>query len=281
MYEFDKPKGLKENVEKARKIESHLRLPTLPVGVKFFKESDSIPDIEYYDPDFGGTFCQFVTYSRSERCEPLRKNYLIKKDSITCPFAPGILGFEEWTGHLASGEHMEGVHFESAEAAKRAQASVPRIEGYYDVQAIMVGPLMDFMITPDVITFAAIPGMTNKIFDGQMWNSGNPKQITYYNMAGICAGGAVRAYRSNDLFLSFPCHGGRRIGMFTDSELFIALDNSFFDEWILGMEKSYVSGHAFPVGHMLRPNPPHPPHYKILEWPDKVVPLKQWLEENE
>jgi uncharacterized protein (DUF169 family) len=175
---------------------------------------------------------------------------------------------------------MGGVHFDSAEAARRSQEGLPRLEPF-TVQAILVGPLQDLTVEPDVIGFAIIPGMSNKIFDGTMWNTGTPKQIPYYNICGICGTGVAQAYKNRDLFIVFPCHGGRRIGLFTDTELFTALNTDFFDEWILGMEKSFATGHSFPVGHMLRPNPPLPPHYKILEWPDKIVLYSEWEKEQE
>jgi uncharacterized protein (DUF169 family) len=205
---------------------------------------------------------------------------MVTRQAITCPFSPGVLGFEKWTGHIATGEHMGGVHFENAEAARRSQEGIPRLEPF-DTKAVLVGPLMDLTVEPDVICFAIIPGMSNKVLDGQMWKTGKPKEIKCYNVCGICGEGVAQAYNEKDLFIAFPCHGGRRIGLFTDTELFVALNTGFFDDWILGMEKSYVSGHSFPVGHMLRPNPPLPPHFKILSWPDKVVPLSEWVEEQE
>ena len=277
MYDFEKPRGLAENIEKARKIESHLRIPTLPVGIKFFKKGEELPENIGERPDFAGTFCQFVSYSRFERCQ-IRKNYLIERQAITCPFAPGVLGFEEWTGHIASGEHFGGVHFETAEAARKSQQGLPKVKPF-TIHAILVGPLMDLGVEPDVISFAICPGMSNKVLDGQMWNTGEPYTMTYYNMCGVCGTGVVQAYKNRNLFLGFPCHGARRMALFRDAELFVALNSGFFDEWILGMEKSYASGHSFPVGHMLRPDPPLPPHFKILEWPDKIIPLSEWKRE--
>ena len=279
MDDFERPRGTEENLARARKIESHLRLPTLPVGIKIYKNEDSVPEGVGEEPDFAGTFCQFVSYSRFERCQ-IRKNYLLKRKAITCPFSPGVLGFEDWTGHIATGEHMGGVHFESAEAARRSQEGLSRLEPF-TVQAIVVGPLQDLSVEPDVIGFATLPGMTNKIFDGAMWNTGKPKEITYYNICGVCATGVAQAYMNRDLFVVFPCHGARRIGIFTDTELFTALNTGFFNEWVLGMEKSFATGHSFPVGHMLRPNPPLPPHFKILEWPDNIVSYSEWEKEQE
>lgn len=161
MYDFEKPRGTEENIERARKIESHLRIPTLPVGIKIYKNEDAIPEGLGEKPDVAGTFCQFISYSRFERCQ-IRKNYLITRGVITCPFSPGILGYEEWTGHIATGEHMGGVHFENAEAARRSQEDVPKIEPF-TVKAILVGPLQDLSVEPDVIAFAICPGMSNKV----------------------------------------------------------------------------------------------------------------------
>ena len=279
MYDFEKPRGTKENVLRARQIEAHLRLPTLPVGVKVYKKGGKIPSDLGVRPDYTGTFCQFISSARFERCQ-IRKNYLLERSALSCPFAPGVLGFEEWTGHIATGEHMGGVHFENAEASRRSQEGLPKIKPF-TVEAILVGPLQDLAVEPDVISFAIVPGMSNKVLDGQMWKTGKPKEIVYYNMCGVCGTGVAQAYNEKNLFLAFPCHGARRIGLFTDSEIFVALNAGFFDEWISGMEKSFVSGHSFPVGHYLRPNPPLPPHFKILKWPDQIVPLSEWIEEHE
>ena len=114
-----------------------------------------------------------------------------------------------------------------------------------------------------------------------MWKSGKPYEITYYNMCGVCGTGVAQAYDNAGLFIVFPCHGARMIGLFNDTEPFAGLNGNFFDECILGMEKSFVSGHSFPVGHYLREKPPLPQHFKILEWLNHVVPLSEWIEGQE
>ncbi len=276
--EFDRPRGLKENIEKARLIEAHLRIPTMPVGLKFYKIGEAVPEGVGERPDFKGTFCQYISFARYERCL-VRKNYIVNSGDFNCPFAAGVLGFEPWDGFVATGEHMGGVHFATAEAAGIAQKDIPKITPN-TMKDILVGPLQDLTIEPDVILFAVCPGMINKVLDGQMWNTGNPNIITYFNMCGICAVSAAQAYLHNDLFIGLPCHGGRRMGFFTDSEVAVGLNINFFEEWVTGMEKAYVTGHSFPVGYMLAPNPPLPPHNKILEWPDKVVTLDEWVQEH-
>lgn len=279
MYDIDKPRGTKENIEIARKIEHHLRIPTMPVGVKFYGVNDEIPEGVGERPEFKGTFCQFVSRSRFERCA-IRMNYLVYREDISCPFSPGVLGFEEWTGYIATGEHMGGVHFETKEAAMRSQAGTPKVKPF-TIKALLIGPLMDLTVKPDIIMFGIQPGMSNKVLDGEMWMTGKPKTMTYYNMCGICASTAAAAYNEKDLFIGFPCHGGRRIGLFLDTELSVGVNIDFVDEWILGMEKSFVSGHSYPIGYMLMPNPKLPPHIKITEWPDKYMPLGEWEKQED
>ncbi|MGD8562694.1 MAG: DUF169 domain-containing protein [Desulfarculaceae bacterium] len=278
MYDFENPRGSQKNIDRANKIEKHLRIHTLPVGIKFYKKGEKVPDNLGEAPDFGGTFCQFISMARGERCA-IRKNYILTRNKITCPFAPGVIGFEEWTGFIATGEHMGGVHFEDKDAAMRSQMGLPKIEPF-SMEAILVGPLMDLKPDPDVIAFAMQPGMSNKILDGAMWNDGDPYHVVYYNMCGVCGSGVAQAYNNKKLYISFPCHGARRIGFFANAELFTALHIDFFDEWILGMEKSFASGHSFPIGHMLQKNPKLPPHYKIIEWPDKIMELGEWEKEE-
>ncbi|MFC1799234.1 DUF169 domain-containing protein [Thermodesulfobacteriota bacterium] len=271
MYDFEKPRGTKDNILRVRKIESHLRLPTLPVGIKLFEKGDKVPEGLGEEPHFKGTYCQFMSQARFERCQ-VRKNYLIRRTTLICPYALGVLGFEEWGEEMATGKHFGGVHFESDAQAIKSQSGLPKIEPY-TIEAILVGPLMDLTVTPDLIGFSISPGMSNKVFDGAMWDSGEPMQMTYHNMCGICGTGTAEAYLEKSLTVNFPCHGGRRMGLFFDNELWVALHNDFFDKWISGMEKAYASGHAYPTGHYITPNPGSPPHFKILEWPDKIVPL--------
>jgi uncharacterized protein (DUF169 family) len=275
MYDFEKPRGLPRNVERAVKIDKHLRIPTLPVGLKFFKKDETVPNGLGKESDWVGTFCQFLSQARFDRCS-IRKNYIVRRKDIVCPYAPGVVGFEEWSTDVSTGEHMGGVHFENAEAARRAQTAVPKIEPF-SISALLVGPLMDLAIDPDVIAIAFQPGMSNKILDGAMWNSGEPYTIKYYNMCGTCSA-VAQAYNEKKLIMGLPDHGTRRMALFGDTELFAALHLSFFDEWILGMEKSFVTGHSFPVGYMLQKPPACVPHFKIVEWPDKVVPFGE-LEE--
>jgi uncharacterized protein (DUF169 family) len=171
----------------------------------------------------------------------------------------------------------QGVHFETEEAAKRAQAALPRIKTN-SIKAIMLGPLFDMPVKPDIIMFAVTPGMTNRVLEGQMWHKGEPKSSTYYNMCGGCSPAAL-AYNNKDLFLEFPCTGARRMGLFGDNELVVSINIDYVDEWLLGLEKAYVTGHSYPIAPMVRFNPPPSPHYKILEWPDKIIPLDVWERE--
>lgn len=60
MYDFDKPRGLSINIERASKIDKHLRIPTLPVGLKFFKKDEFVPKELGRESDWVGTFCQFL-----------------------------------------------------------------------------------------------------------------------------------------------------------------------------------------------------------------------------
>lgn len=270
MYNVDEPRGLSVNIERSAKIDAHLRIPTLPVGLKFFRKGETVADGIGKGSASPGTFCQFVSQARFERCA-IRQNTLVRRKDIVCPYAPGVVGFEEWSADVQSGEHMGGVHFDDSEAARRAQTAVPKIVPF-TVSALLIGPLMDFPVDPDIIAFAFQPGMSCKIFDGAMWNSGEPFTIRYYNLCGICSA-VAQAYNEKRLAIGFPDHGTRRMALFGDAELFAALHLHFYDEWILGMEKSFATGHSFPVGYMLRRPPASVPHSKIIEWPDQVVPF--------
>ncbi len=277
MYDFEKPKGLPRNIERAEKIDKHLKISTLALGLKFFKKGEEIVSGLENESTSPGTFCQFLSQTRFDRCT-IRQNYLLRRKDIVCPYAPGVIGFEAWGEDVNSGDHMAGVHFETAEAARRAQSAVPKIEPF-SIEAFLIGPLMDLEIDPDIIAIAFQPGMSCKLLDGAMWNTGEPFNIKYFNMCGTC-GAVADAYNKKNLVIGFPDHGTRRMALFGDAELFAAIHIEFFDEWILGMEKSFATGHSFPVGYMLKRPPASVPHFKIKEWPNNIVPFGEKMDKK-
>ena len=239
-----------ENLLRARKIERHLRPPTLPVGIKFWKKGEQIPPEAGDAPEHNHSWCQFISLARFNA--ETRAVTLVRQENILCPIAPGILGMERWPDIYLEGAALGNIHFANAELAASAARTIPRITTE-DTAAITVGPLENLGLEPDIIVLAVTPGRCNKVFDGALWYKGGRFIMGFSNGCGICADATAGPYINPDpvAHLSFPCHGARRWGGWRDDELACSVRIDKLDTWIEGMENTFLSGHSYPVAHQL------------------------------
>lgn len=239
----------KANLARARKIERHLRPPTLPVGIRFWREGERIPPEAGTKSQFQYTWCQFLSLIRNNGADD-REILLVKREDITCHIAPAILGYEEVPEELAAGKLLGKIHFINWELCADATAKIPKVP--FRTVAITIGALEDLPVTPDVIFIAVTPGRTNKVMDGAMWLTGDRFIVQYGNGCGACGNGTAEPMISDQVAnLAFMCHGARRWGGFEDTELGCGVRIDKFDTWIKGMEATWLTGHSYPIAHQL------------------------------
>ena len=116
----------KVNLARARKIERHLRLPTLPVGVRFWKPGEPIPPEAGKTPEMKHTWCQYLSITRNNGADD-REILLVRLEDITCHIAPAILGLEDMPPDLAAGKLLGEIHFLTNELCASAVATIPKV----------------------------------------------------------------------------------------------------------------------------------------------------------
>ena len=238
---------VKANRARARKIERHLKLPTLPVGVRFWREGETIPDNAGTPPRRKYTYCQILSMIRFN-AEEDRDITLIKQDDLTCHLAMGVLGYEDMPPNVTEGN--SGIHFYDRDLCISAMATIPKIP--FRVKAITIGALENLPIVPDVIVMGVTPGRTNKVMDGAMWYKGGSFAVRYGNGCGACGNATAEPMTSDQVAtLAFMCHGARRWGGFEDNELGCGVRIDKFDVWVAGMEATWLTGHSYPPAHQL------------------------------
>ena len=238
---------VKANRARARKIERHLKLPTLPVGVRFWREGETIPNNAGTPPRRKYTYCQILSMIRFN-AEEDRDITLIKQDDLTCHLAMGILGYEDMPPNVTEGN--SGIHFYDRDLCISAMATIPKIP--FRVKAITIGALENLPIVPDVIVMGLTPGRTNKVMDGAMWYKGGRFVVQYGNGCGACGNATAEPMTSDQVAtLAFMCHGARRWGGFEDNELGCGVRIDKFDVWVAGMEATWLTGHSYPPAHQL------------------------------
>jgi uncharacterized protein (DUF169 family) len=217
------------------------------------------------------TVCQATTIARvaKQSLEP----FMITRENVCCAFARAVVGLTGWPEDIRKGERDIGIHFATEEGFKRAFNDLPCMPPE-SIDAIIMGPLWSFYLEPDIVLFALMPGQVNRFTDGYVWHKGGYISINFSGMCGVCSNAIVRTIKQNEAVLSFPCFGGRRVGFYQDHELIAGIHIDFFDTWVDGLRKTEATGHSYPNTFSLPINTPGLPHYKIIEWPNKIVPAK-------
>ncbi|MBN1856046.1 MAG: DUF169 domain-containing protein [Dehalococcoidia bacterium] len=238
---------LEKNIKRARQMERHLRLTTMPVGIRLWKNRESIPDGAGERPSKKHSFCQYLTMARTYAAD-VQPTFLLKADDFSCLIGPGMLGITEKLESILSGEHVEQIHFESKELAKSTMDTLPSVPPH-TMQGVTVAALEHLTVEPDIVFAAVYPGMVNRIMDASLWYTGGPYTTSYGSLAGICSSAAAKAYvdESRVSVVAFPCMGSRRWGGMTDMDLALAVNIKQFDRFIKGLENTWLTGHSYPV----------------------------------
>jgi len=250
----------KRNKERAQQLERHLRMTTLPVGIRLWKVGEEIPPEAGERSTKKRSWCQYLTEARTFAAD-LRPMFFIKPEDFTCQIGPGMMGLTERLESILSGEHVEKIHFETKELARSCMSTLVSLPPY-SMQAATIGALEDFAVEPDVIFSALYPGMVNRLMDSSLWYTGGPYTTSYGSLAGICSGACATAYMEDARVsvVAFPCMGSRRWGGFNDMEVAMAVKIQNFDTLVKGLENTWLTGHSYPIGvHLGEQNETHHP----------------------
>jgi len=239
---------LQKNTERARQLERHLRLTTLPVGIRLWKNGETIPPDAGERPTKKHSWCQYLTMAKTYAADA-RPTFLVKADDFSCLIGPGMLGITERLESILSGEHVEKIHFETKELAKSTMDTLPSVPAN-TMQGATIAALENFRFEPDVVIAGVYPGMVNRIMDASLWYTGGPYTTSYGSLAGICSSATAQAYLDDSKNVSnvaFPCMGARRWGGWTDMEVALSVNIKQFDRFIKGLENTYLTGHSYPI----------------------------------
>ncbi len=208
----------------AAKLESLLKLRSIPFGMKLFErraDMEAIPKIR-----------------RPNRCtrstrwwrRPSRLGWTvgITAEDLVGAQCRAVVGLgrakdDAWR----SGKHMTGVWFSTLEDAAAHQAAMHCVEdGKYE--ALAVAPLASGRLDPpDIALFYATPGAMMYFINGLQWSG---YKSFDWGVVGesACADSWGRALKTRQPSLSIPCFAERRYGGVLDDEMLMALPPSIW-----------------------------------------------------
>jgi len=230
---------MKEVVEK---LESLLRLRSIPFGMKLFEtvaEMEAVPKIRR-PKGTQHTLDQIVAQAAR-----LGWTVGITAEDLVGDQCRSVVGLGGQDEKWFSGQHMTGVWFATqadASAHQKAMSLVPA--GKY--QALAVAPLASGRLAPpDIALFYATPGAMMCFINGLQW-SGYKRFDWSVVGESACADSWGRALRTREPSLSIPCFAERRYGGVLDDEMLMALPPEQLQKAIAGMEALAKNGFRYP-----------------------------------
>jgi uncharacterized protein (DUF169 family) len=228
--------------ETVAKLESLLRLRTIPFGMKLFEsvaEMEAIPKIRRPK---GSVHTLDQVVAQAAR---LGWTVGITSQDLVGDQCRSVVGLGGQDEKWFSGQHMTGVWFATqadASAHQKAMNVVPA--GKY--QALAVAPLASGRLDPpDIALFYATPGAMIYFINGLQW-SGYRRFDWSVVGESACADSWGRALRTREPSLSIPCFAERRYGGVLDDEMLMALPPEQLEKAIAGMEALAKNGFRYP-----------------------------------
>jgi uncharacterized protein (DUF169 family) len=228
--------------ETVAKLESLLRLRSIPFGMKLFETAAEMEAIPKIRRPKGSVHTLDQVVAQAAR---LGWTVGITTQDLVGDQCRSVVGLGGQDDKWFSGQHMTGVWFATqADAAAHQKAMNVVPAGKY--RALAVAPLASGRLDPpDIALFYATPGAMIYFINGLQW-SGYKRFDWSVVGESACADSWGRALRTREPSLSIPCFAERRYGGVLDDEMLMALAPEQLEKAIAGMEALAKNGFRYP-----------------------------------
>ena len=244
-------------------IRDDLRLKTLPLAVKFLKNTASFPE-KTRQPSVvlnkRVTICQGVTMAR---------NYgwtvgLAREDLICVP-AMIAFGFSSAPSPAETlGKLFCEVEFSSSEEAGIEEAeSMVRLDNA-EYQAIVLAPLQKDLITPDTVVFYGNPAQIMRLIQALVFKESRRIESNFGGKVE-CPEYLIAPFKTKSPRVVIPGMGDRIFSMTQDDEMVFSIPGQLLEGLVEGMnEAGKKIGARYPVTPYQNFEPEFPKPYKEL-----------------
>ncbi|HZK43143.1 MAG TPA: DUF169 domain-containing protein [Syntrophomonadaceae bacterium] len=194
---------MNNNKLNAELLKDMISLEREPVGVKFFKPGEKLPEGQYENQ-------RKMRYCQALMEASWGNNIILSLDNTACAAAYAAFGFRELHPKLASGEaHFNVGTFGSEEAAKKDMVEMPRLPlgEYNHVVLAPLATIADFV--PDVVVIEAEMEQLMWIGLAYVYETGERMQFTTSVVQATCVDATVVPFLSNKINATLGCTGSR------------------------------------------------------------------------
>ncbi len=242
-------------------LETHLRVPTFPVGIRSYKPGESLPEKVRIPSKHLGikvAICQAIAIAR-------RYGWTMAfgREDISCPIAKAVFGFEERNAYYASGKLAEGMYASCGEAGAAFEEALAKYDsGEY--ACVVAGPLSRANFLPDTVLVYGNSAQVLRLLNACLYRRGGSLACDFSGR-GDCADIVIKGKKTGAPQVILPCYGDRVFGMTGDDEMAFTFPFSMADEVVEGLEKTHAGGVRYPVPAFLRYQAEFPKTYQELE----------------
>jgi uncharacterized protein (DUF169 family) len=252
-----------ELAEKSQFIHNNLRMRTFPVGIKFLKGKNELPENCRRPAVFLKkkiTICQAMTMARNYGWQ-----MGITAEDIVCVLAALAFGFTKSTDQRKemAESFLESTYKTGIEKAVSEVAQMCFLDGD-EYQSLLISPLHKISMTPDTIVLYGSPGQISRMVQAATFDTEEKIQGLFGGKVE-CPEYLIRPFKTGQPRIIVPGPGDRIFSMTADDEMIFAMPVSFLDSLISGLKESgKKAGSRYPITHYQNFQPEFPAHYQKL-----------------
>jgi len=229
-----------ENIN--NQLEKFLRLRTLPVGIKFYKDTNLLNKIKNLKkPIRKVLLCQLITLARTYGWTI----GVIKDVLLSGSPCAAMIGFGERKDIIKEGIYRSAIWFKTKEEGRKCEEIFPHLPAGQN-KALVIGPIVQNKFDPDIILLYGTPAQMMLIINALQW-------IDYERLKFFCIGESSCADYIAECFLShkpsltIPCFGERVYGHAQEEELVIAIPSDQIKKVLDGLNGLSKRGIRYPI----------------------------------
>ncbi|MHA1925585.1 MAG: DUF169 domain-containing protein [Candidatus Thorarchaeota archaeon] len=233
-------------------FEEILRLQTYPLAIKLVEDESEFPE-KARRPEEKIAICQALTISRRYGW-----TMAMTEDDNACAAASIAYGWNP----LSTESEMMKFYTEGGYAADEAGAKTIRENidclGKGKYRGLVISPLTRTKIEPDVVLVHGNSAQILRMIQGAMYKEGKRVISSLTGIAGSCAAGIIRAFKTNEYQVVVPANGERVFALVANDEMLFAMPAEKAEELANAMKKQRYAKYPIPTRMQTPPKFPEP-----------------------
>lgn len=224
---------------------SFLKLDGSPIAVSLFKEPVELKGIVARKLDKHVThLCQLLSQAwyvgRTSFINPVEVGNTY---GMGCALGTACFGWRKFTPENA--RKYVGTYFVNQEQAEGVVNTIPRFKEN-EYASILIAPLEDCPVNPDVVVFYGNVGQMLSMFRGYLYNKKEVLPLDTTSLAA-CADTIITPMKFGRLNLALPCNGFKLNALPSETDLLCGVPADKLEEVLEGIKFNFRGGVRYPT----------------------------------